>query len=107
MCFRYAIESIFLIRVGRTSSRFLWFLQNVGSCPDLSVTDVDTGSFRLHSLCLESFCGFLNLILTSPQPPPSFLATMEDYVKEAPQTGYVLSNKQLVRSHLTCSTVFG
>ncbi|XP_029128419.1 putative clathrin assembly protein At5g57200 isoform X2 [Cajanus cajan] len=27
------------------------------------------------------------------QPPPSFLATMEEYIKEAPQTGYV--NKRL------------
>ncbi|TKY72763.1 putative clathrin assembly protein [Spatholobus suberectus] len=30
---------------------------------------------------------------TLRQPPPSFLATMEDYIKEAPQTGYV--NKRL------------
>lgn len=29
------------------------------------------------------------------QPPPSFLATMEEYIKEAPQTGHV--NKRLVR----------
>lgn len=29
------------------------------------------------------------------QPPPSFLATMEEYIKEAPQTGYV--NKKVVR----------
>ncbi|KZV27835.1 clathrin assembly protein-like [Dorcoceras hygrometricum] len=51
-----------------------------------------------------SFCRTLDLARTfqfptltqaSPQPPPSFLATMEDYVREAPQTSSVLSNKQL------------
>ncbi|KAL2340541.1 hypothetical protein Fmac_008481 [Flemingia macrophylla] len=31
------------------------------------------------------------------QPPPSFLATMEEYIKEAPQTGFV--NKKLVREN--------
>ncbi|KAK6942017.1 AP180 N-terminal homology (ANTH) domain [Dillenia turbinata] len=31
------------------------------------------------------------------QPPPSFLATMEEYIREAPQTGSV-SNKRLVRN---------
>ncbi|RDY09872.1 putative clathrin assembly protein, partial [Mucuna pruriens] len=31
---------------------------------------------------------------TLRQPPPSFLATMEEYIKEAPQTGYVI-NKRL------------
>jgi hypothetical protein len=30
------------------------------------------------------------------QPPPSFLATMEDYIKEAPQSGSV--QKKLVQS---------
>lgn len=29
------------------------------------------------------------------QPPPSFLATMEEYIREAPQSGYM--NKRLVR----------
>jgi hypothetical protein len=42
----------------------------------------------------------MNVIFTSSlfcpeQPPPSFLATMEEYIKEAPQTGSV--NKRLVR----------
>ncbi|KAE9608091.1 putative ANTH domain-containing protein [Lupinus albus] len=39
---------------------------------------------------------------TLRQPPPSFLATMEEYIKEAPQTGSV--NKRLVRKsdvHIT------
>ncbi|XP_073155420.1 putative clathrin assembly protein At5g57200 [Henckelia pumila] len=46
------------------------------------------------------FCRTLDLARTFQfptltQPPPSFLATMEDYVKEATQTGSVPSNKQL------------
>lgn len=38
---------------------------------------------------------FSQLPFWTMQPPPSFLATMEEYIKEAPQTGSV--NNRLVR----------
>ncbi|KAK6147422.1 hypothetical protein DH2020_018334 [Rehmannia glutinosa] len=57
-----------------------------------------------HLADFYGFCRTLDLARTFHfptlrQPPPTFLATMEEYIKEAPQTGS-LSHKRLVRTSL-------
>ncbi|KAK6126556.1 hypothetical protein DH2020_039699 [Rehmannia glutinosa] len=52
-----------------------------------------------HLADFYGFCRTLDLAQTFQfptlrQPPPSFLATMEDYIKEAPQTGSVSKRRQ-------------
>lgn len=48
---------------------------------------------------------FINSIFCNKQPPPSFLATMEEYIKEAPQTGSHSKNYQ-VRKFMYSIIVF-
>lgn len=84
---------------GWKSCWLLWLLQRFGTCQELSVSNIETGySLTLNwsnlvnaiYMSVTNFFFFLN-----KQPPPSFLSTMEEYIREAPPAGSV--QKRLVR----------
>ncbi|KAL2481831.1 putative clathrin assembly protein [Abeliophyllum distichum] len=49
---------------------------------------------EVKKIYFESIDTFMSVFFCNPQPPPSFLETMEEYIREAPQTGS-MSKKRL------------
>jgi len=89
---------------GWKSCWILWTLQRLGACKELSVSNTETGSL-FHQTEKFNECSWLVLTLFCiVQPPPTFLATMEEYVKEAPQSGSV--PKRLVRNFIHVGVCF-
>ena len=80
--------------IGWKSSWVLWLLQRARASKELSVPNIKTGWFL--AFCILMCVSLLTLSKKNwLQPPPSFLATMEEYIKEAPQSGSV--QKKLVK----------
>lgn len=82
--------------VGWTSRSFLWLMQRLRCSSNLSVSYIETGLSRVL-LDNEQGSTIKFILFFDLQPPASFLETMEEYIREAPQMGS-MPNNRLVRT---------